>query len=187
MWTLKLGSALIAGAALMALALPVATVVTSGPALAVGSSTTKPADPCEGMTGKKLKDCRKKNPLPQNMDDETIYYYAVSMAKDEGDYAGAKALLLTAKNQDDPRILTYIGYTTRKLGDVEGGMVYYAKALAIDPNAVNTREYLGEAYLQQGNLAAAKGELEQIAQRCGTTCESYLELRDQIAAYEQAL
>ena len=181
-----LSRTIIAGAALFALALPPAAVMlSSSRVLAAGSGTTsQPADPCAGKTGNDLTKCRKKHPLPQNMDDEAIYYYAVSMAKDEGNFQGALDLLKTAKNQNDPRILTYIGYTMRKLGDVDGGMAFYAKALAIDPNSTNTREYLGEAYLQKGDLANAKDQLAEIQSRCGNTCENYSELAKQISDYE---
>ncbi len=41
-------------------------------------------------------------------------------------------------------MLNYIGYTTRKLGDVDKGLEYYHEALLLDPNYLLAREYLGE-------------------------------------------
>ncbi len=38
-------------------------------------------------------------------------------------------------------MLTYIGYSHRKMGDVDVGIGFYKQALAIDPNNLNTREY----------------------------------------------
>jgi hypothetical protein len=66
---------------------------------------------------------------------------------------------------------------TRKLGKIDEGMVYYMKALSFDPNAVNTREYLGD-------LPDAKVQLIEIQNRCGISCEAYTVLTEQIAKYE---
>ncbi len=52
-----------------------------------------------------------------------------------------------------------IGFMTA-LGD------YYHQALAIDPGYTKVREYLGEAYLQKGDVAKAKEQLMEIADRC---------------------
>ena len=48
-----------------------------------------------------------------------------------------------------------LGFCTRKLGNVDEAFTYYEKALKIKPNFPEAREYYGEAYLQQGNLAKA--------------------------------
>jgi tetratricopeptide (TPR) repeat protein len=60
------------------------------------------------------------------------------------------------KNQEQARVLNLIGYNTRKLGEVDKGLDYYHKALALDPNYLLAREYLGEGYLQKGDLASAR-------------------------------
>ena len=77
------------------------------------------------------------------------------------------------KNQEQARVLNLIGYNTRKLGEIDKGLDYYHKALALDPNYLLAREYLGEGYLQKGNLASARAELTEIADRCGDRCEEY--------------
>ena len=77
--------------------------------------------------------------------------------------------------------LTMIGYATRKLGNYDEGLAYYAKALALDPANVNTHEYLGEAYAEKGKLDLAKAELIKVAAVCGTTCEQYQDLSKAIA------
>ena len=38
------------------------------------------------------------------------------------------------------------------------------------------REYLGEGYVAAGRIDLAKQQLAEIGARCGTACESYLEL-----------
>jgi tetratricopeptide (TPR) repeat protein len=73
-------------------------------------------------------------------------------------------------------VLNSIGYSTRKLGDVDKGIEYYHQALAIDPNFAKARQYLGEAYLQKGDVAKAKEQLTEIADRCGGPCDDYVVL-----------
>jgi tetratricopeptide (TPR) repeat protein len=41
------------------------------------------------------------------------------------------------------------------MGNVNGAFAYYETALKLKPNFPEAREYYGEAYLQQGNLAKA--------------------------------
>jgi tetratricopeptide (TPR) repeat protein len=120
------------------------------------------------------------------MNDEELYSAGYILAK-AGDYQDALDLLGAVKNQNDVRVLTMTGYSTRKLGKIDEGMAYYMKALSIDPNSVNTREYLGEAYLQKKDLPDAKGQLVEIKNRCGTSCEAYTVLDDQISKYESSL
>jgi hypothetical protein len=81
----------------------------------------------------------------------------------------------------DSMTLTMIGYATRKLGRAEEGIAIYHQALAIDPDNVNTREYLGEGYLAAGRVDLAEAELDTIAYICGnTTCEQYVDLQKAI-------
>ena len=80
-------------------------------------------------------------------------------------------------------MLNSIGYSTRKLGNVDKGIDYYRQALAIDPNFTKARQYLGEAYLQKGDVAKAKEQLMEIADRCGGPCDDYEFLVKAIAAH----
>jgi tetratricopeptide (TPR) repeat protein len=112
--------------------------------------------------------------------DDEIYNAGYWMAR-EGKYAQALAVFGMAEDQDDPRILTGLGFATRKLGNVDAAFAYYERALARDPNLVLTRAYLGEAYIAKGDLASAEGQLGEIARRCGTACEAYAQLSAHIA------
>ena len=85
------------------------------------------------------------------------------------------------QNQNDPRVLNYTGYSHRKAGRLEIGITYYTKALAIDPNFVLAREYLGEGYVAAGRKDLAQLQLNEIASRCGTACEEYKDLAAAIA------
>jgi tetratricopeptide (TPR) repeat protein len=116
------------------------------------------------------------------MPDTELFYAGYWLAKN-GQYKSALGYLNLARVKDE-RVLTYIGFATRKLGDVEAALPMYAKALEINPNYSVARAYLGEAFLTKGEPAKAKAELAQIAQRCGTTCAEYADLSGHIARYE---
>lgn len=180
--------------------LAVGLMLASGPALALGSEPEPAQAPacaegevynetckacakaCE--TGS-VWDCGKKACVAKSSrvwDDEMLYTQAISLVRG-GYYREAHDLLWTIKQRQQPKVLNYIGYTTRKLGDVDRGIAFYHKALALDPNYSKAREYLGEGYLQKDDLAAARGQLEEIALRCGRDCAEYEALADAIAVY----
>jgi tetratricopeptide (TPR) repeat protein len=114
-----------------------------------------------------------------NMDDKTLYTQGHDLAL-AGRYQEALDALQAVKAPDS-MALTMIGYAKRKMGDYDGGLSYYQMALTIDPNNVNTHEYLGEAYAEKGKLDLAKAELAKVASVCGTTCEQYQDLAKAIA------
>ena len=112
--------------------------------------------------------------------DKELYAQGRALAK-EGNYDWALEVLAAIRNQNDPFVLNYIGYSNRKAGRLEIGISFYRKALAIDPNFVLAREYLGEGYVAAGRIDLAKVELAEIAKRCGTKCEEYKDLSKAIA------
>ena len=91
------------------------------------------------------------------MSDDELFYAGYWLAKN-GRYADALTYLNLARTKD-ARVLTYIGFATRKQGDVDAALPLYAAALAKDPNFVVARAYLGEAYLTKNEPARAKAEL----------------------------
>ncbi len=106
------------------------------------------------------------------INDEDRYNTSVQLAR-SGKYHSAINLLKTIANQDDPRVLTYLGFSNRKMGKMGIGEAYYKKALEIDPNYLLAREYLGEGYVSQGKKDLALAQLKEIENRCGTTCREY--------------
>ena len=114
--------------------------------------------------------------------DQDFYTEAVALA-DEGHFGEARDLLTRIKKQEQVRVLNMVGYTTRKLGDLDKGLEYYHKALSLDPSYLRAREYLGEGYLQKGDSAKAKEQLLEIADRCGNSCEEYAKLEKAILTF----
>ena len=154
------------------------------PALAAGSSSTSTPPPkCKTgyVWSKAKKKCVKKT--SGLLTDEDLYLQARAYVED-GKYEMALDLFQRIKNQNQARVLNYIGYSTRKLGNVDKGITYYKKALSLDPNYYVAREYLGEGYLQKGDLGSAKQQLAELEKRCGASCEEYKDLAEEIAKYE---
>jgi Flp pilus assembly protein TadD len=68
--------------------------------------------------------------------------------------------------------------------DMEQVFSHYAEALRIDPKHRGAHEYLGEAYLQVGQLAKAKEQLSILDKLCFFPCEEYSDLKVAVAFYE---
>lgn len=117
-----------------------------------------------------------------DMSDEELFYAGYWLAK-SGDYEKALGYLNLAGKKDE-RVLTYIGFATRKLGHVEEALPLYRKALEVNPGYVVARAYLGEAFLTKGEPDKARAELAEIAERCGAGCAAYVDLAGHIADYE---
>ncbi len=113
---------------------------------------------------------------------DTELYQNARMLADDGEYEWALDHLRLMSDQNDPEVLNYTGYSNRKAGRLETGISYYHKALARDPNYVQAREYLGEAYVLAGRIDLARAQLQEIEQRCGATCEAFVALDTAIKA-----
>ena len=100
-----------------------------------------------------------------------------------GHYQRAIAAFNALDRAGDPYVLNYLGFSHRKLGNIDTALVYYQKALAIQPGYVRARAYLGEGYLAQGKVAQARTQLAKIAQYCGDQCDAYLTLDAKITAF----
>jgi Flp pilus assembly protein TadD len=107
--------------------------------------------------------------------DGELYQQGRLLAK-QGQYEWALTALNAVQDQTDPHVLNYLGYSNRKAGRLDIAITYYNKALAIDPNFVLAREYLGEGYVAAGKLDLAKEQLAEIASRAGTDSEEYIDL-----------
>jgi tetratricopeptide (TPR) repeat protein len=84
-----------------------------------------------------------------------------------GRHADALALLARAPDPSDTMVLTYLGYSTRSLGDMDSGLAYYDRALAADPDNLLARAYLGMARLLLGETERAAVQLAEIRARGG--------------------
>lgn len=78
-----------------------------------------------------------------------------------------------------------LGFAHRQMGKPDAALGYYQQALAIDPEHRGANEYLGELWLQLGDLAKAEERLEVLDDACFFGCREYDKLRDAIHAHKQ--
>ena len=166
--------ALALAAALALSPLAVSTAFSAGSGGSSGSSS--PTCSNGKVWNKKQKKCMP----PQAVDDDSLYEAGRDLAM-QGRYGEAIEVLSLAADKTDPRILNYLGYSHRKAGRITVGLGYYQEALRIDPDYTLVREYMGEAYLQLGDVDAAKSQLTEIEKRKGKGSREYVLLADEIA------
>lgn len=75
-----------------------------------------------------------------------------------------------------PDILTYMGFANRKLGRYDRSFAYYREALGIDPDNLGVNEYLGELYVQLGDMPHARAQLARLDALCAYGCAQREEL-----------
>ena len=147
-----------------------------------GGSTTTTVTCINGKVyDRKTKKCVKPK-KSSGLSDDNIYDAARDLAYHKR-YEEAINVLRLAENQDDPRILNYLGYSHRKLGMVEQGLTYYQAALREDPDYTLVMEYMGEAFLQLDQVDKAREQLAEIEKRCGKDCREYTMLAGEIERY----
>ncbi len=73
-------------------------------------------------------------------------------------------------------IQNYLGYTHRKLGKYAQAKTYYNRALKLNPEHRGAREYLGELYIEIGDMKNARKQLAKLDQICGFGCAEREEL-----------
>ncbi|MCX8508093.1 MAG: hypothetical protein ORN49_04305 [Rhodobacteraceae bacterium] len=147
-------------------------LILPGVAFAAGSDSAEPPAPTE-TTAK----CKKTEIWDEKtqkcvdaqsgqLDNDTLYQAAREQA-----YAGrpddALVVLHAMTEGETDRVLTYMGFATRKAGDMAGGMAYYQAALAKNPDNLLTRSYMGQAFVEQGKITLAQAQLDEIVARGG--------------------
>ena len=80
-----------------------------------------------------------------------------------------------------PDVLTYQGFANRKLHNYDVAVSYYSAALALAPDHRGANEYLGEYYVETGQVAKARQQLVKLDGICKFGCEEAEELRRWIA------
>ena len=102
---------------------------------------------------------------------------------DEGNFVAALPNLIAltkadAKNADAWNLL---GFTYRKLGQLEDSDAAYLTVLSINPDHLGALEYQGELFITTGKLDEAKANLAKLQALCGT-CEQAQDLEAALKA-----
>ena len=88
-----------------------------------------------------------------------------------------KLLEANKKENNNPDILNYLGFTLRKVGKYNQAEQYYLEGLKIKPDHNGINEYLGELYIKTNRIEKAKERLT-VLKNCN--CEEYEELKELI-------
>jgi tetratricopeptide (TPR) repeat protein len=90
-----------------------------------------------------------------------------------------------ASDPNRANALNYQGFASRKLGRYDAAFDFYRQALDLEPTHRGAHEYLGEAYLETGDLAKAEGEAARLSALCPSGCEEREDLDNAIAAWKK--
>ena len=140
---------------------------------------------------------------PETTEEETAALYTpvpVSFTVQDGDAAYLDAVRLINIGAYDealaqlndaqavfgphPDVLTYTGFANRKAGNYEQAIRFYKSALELQPDHVGANEYLGEYYVELGDMDAAYAQLAKLEEICDFGCAETDELRAWIVKAE---
>ncbi len=99
------------------------------------------------------------------------------------DYRSALAELKTlADTHAHADVYSLMGFSLRKTGDYETALTFYKKALDFDANHKGAHEYLGELYVETGDLPKAREQLAVLTKLCPQGCEEREDLEKALAS-----
>jgi Flp pilus assembly protein TadD len=78
-------------------------------------------------------------------------------------------------------VYNLLGFSLRKSGDLKTAYTFYKKALDFDPEHKGALEYLGELYVQTGELAKAREHVVLLKKLCPQGCEELEDLEKAVA------
>jgi hypothetical protein len=117
--------------------------------------------------------------------DANADYQKAQSAIAGADYKTAASLLqkVLTRQPDNPDVLNLMGFSERKMGEASTALMYYKKALDLQPTHIGANEYLGELYLELKQPDMAEQRLAVLQQVCGS-CEEYTELKEKIEKFK---
>ena len=80
-----------------------------------------------------------------------------------------------------PDVYNLLGYSLRKSGDRKTALTFYQKALEFDPDHKGALEYLGELYVEMGDMGKAQENVARLETLCPQGCEELSDLKQAIA------
>jgi Flp pilus assembly protein TadD len=83
-------------------------------------------------------------------------------------------------------VYNLLGFSLRKTGDAKQAYTFYRKALEFDPEHKGALEYLGELYVETGQVDKARENVALLKKLCPTGCEELADLEQAIAAGPKA-
>lgn len=163
-------------------ALLICLICFPGLSLAAGGDdrgAPKPTPTTTTCNGVKVWDEKKKRcvrPKQSSLETEGLYGAVRELAY-AGRYSDAQGVLLAMADQTDDKVLTYWGFTHRKLGNIELANAFYQQAIAQNPNNFLARSYMGQGFVDDGQPAQALAQWKEIRARGGTGAWPEVSLR----------
>ncbi|MCH6565572.1 MAG: tetratricopeptide repeat protein [Proteobacteria bacterium] len=106
---------------------------------------------------------------------------------DEGEYIGAidQLHIELDNDQDNPDILSLLGYSYRKVLNYEDALTFYQSALRVEPEHMGANQHLGELYVETGQLDKAQSQLELLDSLSLFASSEYAQLKESIEQYRR--
>jgi Flp pilus assembly protein TadD len=83
-------------------------------------------------------------------------------------------------------VYSLLGFSLRKSGEPDKAYTFYRKALEFEPNHKGALEYLGELYVEKGEIAKAREHVRLLSRLCPAGCDELDDLKAAIAQTEGA-
>ena len=79
-------------------------------------------------------------------------------------------------------VYNLMGFSLRKTGHYKQAYTFYRKALDFDPVHKGALEYLGELYVETGQVDKARENVARLRQLCPASCEELADLEKAVNA-----
>ena len=83
-------------------------------------------------------------------------------------------------------VYNLMGFSLRKTGDPKQAYTFYRKALEFDPEHKGALEYLGELYVETGQIDKAREHVVLLKKLCPSGCEELADLEQAIEVAPKA-
>jgi len=87
---------------------------------------------------------------------------------------------IVAADNSDADAYNLLGFSYRNLGKYDLAGRAYKRALTLNPNHTGALEYQGVLFIKLGERSKAEANLAKIKSICGTTCEAYKDLAEEL-------
>jgi tetratricopeptide (TPR) repeat protein len=162
------------------------TLVSTSATHAAGDDVTVPPapTPTQRCPNGQIHDAKagKCVPVKSNSLDDRDRYQAVRELAYAERYLAAEMALDAMTSQDDDRVLTYRGFLMRKTGRLEQAFQYYRAAIDKNPNNFLVRSYMGQGFVELGELGSARQQHQEILSRGGQGTWAEVSLRTALAS-----
>ena len=105
------------------------------------------SQPVNGVWDASIRKCVRPDKT-SHLDSDTLYKAVRELAY-AGRYDETIQVLDQMPDQSSDLVLTYRGFTARKLGQAEKATAYYLQAIATNPDNIMARSYMGQASLNR--------------------------------------